>query len=61
MTNLLNELDKKDESNGKSRIKMQKMNVMVPYFPGLAMKAISVIFWKAIKRREEGAKTRDNS
>ena len=29
---------------------------MVPYFPGLAMKAISVIFWKAIKRREEGAK-----
>ena len=28
---------------------------MVPYFPGLAMKATSVIFWKAIKRQDDGA------
>ena len=31
---------------------------ILPYFPGLAMKAISVKFWQATKRREEGSKVK---
>ena len=37
-------------------LKCKKLKMsMVPYFPGLAMKATSVIFWKAIKWRKNGA------
>ena len=40
-----------------SKCRKLKMG-MVTYFPGLAMKAMSVIFWKAIKRREERVKVK---
>ena len=58
ITTLLNALDReKTKAMERAESKCRKLNMgMVPYFPGLAMKAISVIFWKAIKRREEGAK-----
>ena len=48
ITNLLNELDKeKTKVMERAESKCRKLNMgMVPYFPGLAMKAISVIFWK---------------
>ena len=43
----------------KAESKCSKLNMgMVPYFPVLVMKANSVIFWKAIKRHEEGEKVK---
>ena len=59
-TNLLNQLDKeKTQAMTRAEAKCRKFNMgRVPYFPGLAMKAMNVIFWKAIKRRKEGAKVK---
>ena len=60
ITNLLNQLDKeKTQAMTRAEAKCRKFNMgRVPYFPGLAMKAMNVIFWKAIKRRKEGAKVK---
>ena len=57
ITNLLNALDKeKTKAMERAESKCRKLKMdMVPYFPGLAMNAINVIFWKAIRQREEGA------
>ena len=56
----LNQLDKeKTQAMTRAEAKCRKFNMgRVPYFPGLAMKAMNVIFWKAIKRRKEGAKVK---
>ena len=57
-TNLLNQLAKeKTQAMTRAEAKCRKLNMgRVPYFTGLAMKAMNVIFWNAIKRRKEGAK-----
>ena len=40
----------------RAELKCRKLKIgTVLYFPGLAMKATSVIFWKVIKRQENGA------
>ena len=46
----------KTKAMERAELKYRKLNMgKIPYFPGLVMKANSVMFLKAIKRRENGA------
>ena len=53
----MNQLDKeRTKAMERAELKCRKLKTgMVPYFPGLAMKATSATFWKAIKQRESVA------